>query len=102
MWVHRQGAVRWLTRIGDIAAESGRTAKGVSVRKALQLQSVEVRRDSGGMYRRSGLVMQREQGMRCAVKLMSRGNGGIFTRGVGEVEPCDGPHSSMRWVALLG
>ena len=55
-----------MNRFGDIAAESGRIPKGAFVRWAMQLLSVTVtvQRGNAEMYRRSGLVISREQGLR--------------------------------------
>ena len=57
-------AVKFVNRVGDIAAESGRMHKGEFVRWAMQLLSVTVQRGNADMYRRSGLVISREQGLR--------------------------------------
>ena len=57
-------AVKFVNRLGDIAAESGRIPKGAFVRWAMQLLSVTVQRGNADMYRRSGLVISREQGLR--------------------------------------
>ena len=46
------------------SAESGRIPKGAFVRCAMQLLSVTVQRGNAEMYRRSGLVISREQGLR--------------------------------------
>ena len=51
--------------LGDIAAESGGIPKAAFVRWAMQLLSVTVQRGNAEMYRRSGLVISREQGLRC-------------------------------------
>ena len=56
-------AVKFVNRFGDITAESGRISKGAFVRSAMQLLSVTVHRGSAEMYRRSGLVISREQGL---------------------------------------
>ena len=53
-----------MNRLGDIAAESGRIPKGAFVRWAMQLLSVTVQRGNAEMYRRSGLIISREQGLR--------------------------------------
>ena len=55
--------VKFVNRIGDIAAESGRIPKGAFVRWAMQLLSVSVQRGYAEMYRRSGLIISREQGL---------------------------------------
>ena len=55
-------AVRFVNRLGDIAAERGRIPKGAPVRWAMQLLSVTVQRGNAEMYRRSGLI-SREQGL---------------------------------------
>ena len=57
-------AVKFVNRLGDIAAESGRIPKGAFVRWTMQLLSVTVQRGNAEMYRRSGLVISREQGLR--------------------------------------
>ena len=46
-----------------IAAESGRIPKGAFLRWAMQLLSVTVQRGNAEMYRQSGLVISREQGL---------------------------------------
>ena len=58
-------AVKFVNRIGDIAAasESGRIPKGAFVRRSMQLLSVTVQRGNAEMFRRSGLVISREQGL---------------------------------------
>ena len=53
-------AVKFVNRLGDIAAESGRIPKGAFVRWAMQLPSVTVQRGSVEINRRSGLVISRE------------------------------------------
>ena len=53
---HRGGG-----RLGDIAAESGRIPKGAFARWAMQLLSVTVQSGNAEMYRRSALVISREQ-----------------------------------------
>ena len=55
----------FVQRLGDIAAESGRIPKGAFVRWAMQLLSVTVQQENAEMYRRSGLIISREQGLRC-------------------------------------
>ena len=57
-------AVMFVNRHGDIAAESGRIPKGAFERWAMQLLSVTVQRGNAEMYRRSGLIISREQGLR--------------------------------------
>ena len=57
-------AVKFVNRLDDIAAEIGRIPKGAFVRWAMQLLSVTVQRGNAEMYRRSGLVISREQGLR--------------------------------------
>ena len=71
-------AVKFVNRLGDIAAESGSIPKRAFVRWAMQLLSVTmqllsvtvqllsvtVQRGNAEMYRRSGLVISREQGLR--------------------------------------
>ena len=56
--------VKFVNRLGDIAAESGRIAKDAFVRWAMQLPAVTVQRGDAEMYRRSGLIISREQGLR--------------------------------------
>ena len=53
-----------MNRLGDIAAERGHIPKGTSVRWAMRLLSVTVQRGNAEMYRRRGLVISREQGLR--------------------------------------
>ena len=60
----RTPCLKFVNRLGDIAAESGRIPKGAFVRWAVQLLSVTVQRGIAEMYRRSGLVISREQGLR--------------------------------------
>ena len=57
-------AVKFVNRLGDIAAESGCIPKGAFVRWAMQLLSVTVQRGNAKMYRRIGLVISRVQDMR--------------------------------------
>ena len=59
-------AVKFVNRLGDIAAESGRIPKGAFVRWAMQLLSVTVQRGNAEMHHGhwSGLVISREQGLR--------------------------------------
>ena len=57
-------AVKLVNRLGDIAGESGCIPKGAFVRWAMQLLSVTVHSGNAEMYRRSGLVISREQGLR--------------------------------------
>ena len=52
-------AVRFVNRLGDIAAERGRIPKGEFVRWAMQLLSVTVQRGNAEMCRRSGLIIGR-------------------------------------------
>ena len=61
-----KAAVKFVNRlaIGDIAGESGCIPKGAFVRLAMQLLSVTVQRGKAEMYRRSGLVISREQDFR--------------------------------------
>ena len=56
--------VKFVNRLGEIAAESGRIPRGAFVRWAMQLLSVTVQRGNAEMYRRSGLLISREQGLR--------------------------------------
>ena len=57
-------AVKFVNRLGDIPPDSGRIPKGAFARWAMQQLSVTVQRGKGEMYRRSGLVISREQGLR--------------------------------------
>ena len=57
-------AVKFVNRFGDIAAESCRIPKGGFVRWAMQLLSVTVQWGNAEMYRRSGQVISRDQGLR--------------------------------------
>ena len=52
-------AVKFVNRLGDIAAESGCIPKGAFVRWAMQLLLVTVQRGNAEMYHRSGLVISR-------------------------------------------
>ena len=56
-------AAKFVNCLGEIAAESGSIAKGAYVRWAMQLLSVTVQRGNAEMYRRSGLIISREQGL---------------------------------------
>ena len=56
--------VKFVKRLEDIAAESGRIPKGAFARWATQLLSVTVQRGNAKMYRQSGLMMSCEQGLR--------------------------------------
>ena len=57
-------AVQFVNRLDNIAAEIGRIPGGAFVPWAMQMQSVKVQRGNAEMYRRSGLVISREQGLR--------------------------------------
>ena len=57
-------AVKFVIGLGDIAAESGRIPKGAFVRWAMPRLSMTVQRGNAGMYRRSGLIISREHGLR--------------------------------------
>ena len=57
-------AVEFVNRLGDIAPESGRIPKGAFERWAMQLQLVRVQWGNAEMYRRSELIISREQGLR--------------------------------------
>ena len=57
-------AVKFVNRLRDILAESGRIHKGAFVCWAMQLLSVTVQRGNAKMHRRSGLVISCEQGLR--------------------------------------
>ena len=59
-----KGAVKFVNRLGDIAAESGRIPKGAFLRWAMQLLSVTVQWGNAEMYRRSGRIILREQALR--------------------------------------
>ena len=56
-------AVKFVNRLGDIAADSGCIPKGAFVRWAMRLLSVTMQRGHAEMYRRSGLVISRELGL---------------------------------------
>ena len=56
-------AVKFVKRLGDIAAESGRIPKGAIVCWAI-LMHLPVQRGNAEMYRRSGLIVSREPGLR--------------------------------------
>ena len=49
--------VKFVNRLRDIAAESGRIPKGANVRWTVQLLSVTVQRGISEMYRWSGLTI---------------------------------------------
>ena len=57
-------AVKFVNRLGDIAAESGRSPKGAFVRWATQLLSVAVQLGNAEMCRRRWVIISREQGTR--------------------------------------
>ena len=57
-------AVKFVNRLGDIAAESGLIPKVAFVRWAMQLLSGTVQRGNAETFRRSGLIISREQGVR--------------------------------------
>ena len=57
-------AVKCENRLGDIASGISRIPKGAFVRWAMQLLSVTVQRGNTETYRRSGLIISREQGWR--------------------------------------
>ena len=61
-------AVRLVNRLADIAGKSGRiqfqVAMAAILRWELQMLSVTVQRRNAEMYRQSGLVISREQGLR--------------------------------------
>ena len=59
-----KGAVKFVNRVRDSAAESGRIPKGEFARWAIHLLSVTVQRGNPEMYRRSGLIISQEQGLR--------------------------------------
>ena len=63
-YIGKEEAVKFVNPLGDIAAESGRIPKGEFVRLAMQLLSVTVQRGNAEIFRRSGLVISREQGLR--------------------------------------
>ena len=56
-------AVKFVNGFGDIAADSG-NPKGAFVRWAMLLQVVTAQWGNAEMYRRSGLIISREQGLR--------------------------------------
>ena len=58
--------MRSVGQLGDVAAAtgSGRTSKGAFVQWALWLLSVSLQRGNANMYRKSGLVISWEQGLR--------------------------------------
>ena len=58
-------AVKFVNRLGNIVAESGRILKRAQVRWAMQQLSVTVQRGNAEVYRRSGLVISWEQLLRC-------------------------------------
>ena len=56
--------VKFVNRLGDIAAESGRIPKDENVRCAVQLLSVTAQWGNAEMYCRSGRIISREQALR--------------------------------------
>ena len=59
-----QEALKFMSALGDVASASGRIPKGAFLRWAMQLLSVALQKGNADMYRRSGLVLAREQGIR--------------------------------------
>ena len=58
-------AVKFVNRLGDIAAESGRIPKGELLRCALQLLSVTAQRQNAEMYHWSGLIIVTMLALQC-------------------------------------
>ena len=58
-----KAAVAFVSELGAVAADSGRIPKGAFVRWAMQLLSVALQKGNAEMYRKSGLVISREQGL---------------------------------------
>ena len=56
-------AVRFVDRVAEVAAESGRIPKGAFTRWAMRVLSVALQKGNAFMYRKSGLVISREQGV---------------------------------------
>ena len=57
-------ALRFLGQLGSVVAGGGRISKGAFLRWAMQLLSVSLQKGNAEMYRKSGLVISREQGVK--------------------------------------
>ena len=57
--------MKFVNRLGGITAEIGRIPTVALVHLAMQMLSVTVQRGNAEMYIRSGLIISREQGLRC-------------------------------------
>ena len=57
-------ALKFMSDLGDVASASGCIPKDAFLRWAMQLLSVALQKDNANMYRRSRLVLAREQGIR--------------------------------------
>ena len=57
-------AVRFVNRLGDIAAKSGRIPMAAFVHWTVQMLSMTVHRRNAEMYHQGGLVISRDQGLR--------------------------------------
>lgn len=69
MWVHGEGATRFVNRLGDNAALSARMPQGALVRWAMQPPSVSLQMGSAEICRSiagapDGFDISREQGLR--------------------------------------
>lgn len=59
-----KAALQFVDRLAGIAAESGRISKAAFTRWALQVLSVTLQKGNAEMYRRFGVVIAREEGIR--------------------------------------
>ena len=59
-----KAALQFVDRLAGIAAESGRISKAAFTRWALQVLSVTLQKGNAEMYRRFGVVIAREEGVR--------------------------------------
>ena len=59
-----EAALKFVDRLASVAAESGRIPKAAFMRWALQVMSVALQKGNADMYRRFGVVLSREEGVR--------------------------------------
>ena len=59
-----KAAIEFVDRLAGIAAESGRISKAAFTRWAHQILSVTLQKGNAEMYRRFGVVIAREEGVR--------------------------------------
>ena len=59
-----EAALKFVDRLAGVAAESGRIPKAAFMRWALQVMSVALQKGNADMYRRFGVVISREEGVR--------------------------------------